>query len=377
MIREYQVTCPTGNCGIQIKLLQPSRAMKLYCEKCNRILFPMRTEVMPIQTKEKDIASVSQTHLKSKPEDVNKETRPTTASSTSRLKTAMAMASTDEFIDDYKVIRKIGEGGMGSVFLAQHQKKSEPVVLKVLNQTYFRDTEKDRVMDYFIREAQVLLELNHPNIVTFKGCGNLGGSPYYVMEYIEGEELKITIQREGPMKVSQAISIVYRLAEALEYGLRFQLIHRDIKPANIILLAKNKMIPKLIDFGLAKNLGEHSSSLTQEGTMMGTPFYMPKEQIFDAKSADHRSDIYALGATFYFMLAGKAPYEEFAPQGSIAVMDAIVNQKLTPLEQHRPNIHHKIYEIISKSMEAEPGNRYASAAELKIQVAEFIKSIKK
>lgn len=353
-MQKHRAIC---RCGTQLMIMmEPTRLLKIYCERCNRLIFPIETDIItPGQTEAKQLAQVPSDPLMKKTNENN---------SNQEIKV----------IDNYHVIKTIAEGGMGNVFLARHRLTNETVVIKALDMG--SDPNQDNILDYFIREAQILKDLDHPNIVKFKGCGNFRGCPYFVMEFIEGEDLKEILSR-GPIKISWAISIVFYIASALEYGHQFKLIHRDIKPANIILPSHKRNMPKLIDFGLAKPLGEHFYTLTQRGTVMGTPFYMPPEQIHDAKDANHRSDIYSLGATFYHMLAGNPPYHEFYTQGGFAIMEAIVNNKITPLEKYRSNLPKEIYQIISKAMSPKQKDRYSSATELKKVLKNFIESVRK
>jgi serine/threonine protein kinase len=271
----------------------------------------------------------------------------------------------------YELIKLLGQGGMGKVFLARAQENQEQVVVKFLKIEAVPLDKRDKFSDYFLREMQVLKEMNHPNVVKFKGCGNFSGYPYLAMEFIDGDTLEHEIKENGPMKLSIASFIVFYVAAALEYGKNnFNLIHRDIKPGNIMLLRNNKRSPKLIDFGLAKTQDNYHA-LTLSGTTMGTLCYMPPEQIGDAKHADARADIYALGATFYHMLAGRAPFSEIGASSAI-LRAKQQKQATTPLSQIRRDVPARVCEIIDTAMSFNLGKRYPAITQFKKDLKDFI-----
>ncbi len=277
-----------------------------------------------------------------------------------------------KMIHHYQVEKKIGEGGMGKIFLVTNTKTKKKEVLKLLKLENLENQEN--LLPYFIREAQILEKLDHPYIVKFSGYGKIKDTPYLVMEFIEGKTLETVLKEEKKIKLSWTIPIISRLANALEYTESFNIIHRDLNPSNIILMNENPKIPKIIDFGLAKSLVGHSQ-ITRSGIMMGKIFYMPKEQIEDSKKADFRSDIYALGATCYEMISGQPPFYEFLTQGKFAIMDAILSGKLTPLRKLRPNLPSILYKIVEKAMALEPKNRYQVASEIRADIKELLLSI--
>ncbi len=401
-MKEYLLSC---NCGLQLKLeYLPSTYLKLSCQRCqNTLLLQENQQVLgnfreitneAVSPSEKTAAygqgqpvaakvsaPVNQpTVLEIEELEATPTPAPEPVAPPQPAVLAQPPASTVEgkIIDQYVIIKKIGEGGMGKVFLAEDQKTHEKVVIKTLITKELEDERGKKLLSYFIREAQILCALEHNYIVKYKGTGNYAGYPYLVMEYIEGERLE-DIVRQGPMKLSQAIPILYHLAEALEYAEQVNIVHRDIKPANVILLGTDKKIPKLIDFGLAKSLGEELYALThftKTGERMGSPFYMPPEQVEDAKRATHRSDIYALGATFYHMLAGKPPFFEHAnPTQRGLLLRAISEGKFTPLSQVRLKLPGEIYQIAEKTMAFSPAKRYAAARELKGDLDKFLQKI--
>jgi serine/threonine-protein kinase len=332
----YRIKCL--QCGFQIRAeAEANSHLKIYCESCRREIFP--------------------------------EQPPQAAA-----KTPIAAAPAKKMVGEYEIIQQIGQGGMGKVYLAKHETTGEKVVVKMLSIEDFDETKRDKFTDYFFRETQVLKGIQHESIVQYKTCGNFRGHPYLAMEFVDGKTLEAELKEQGSMKLTEAIPILLKLIVALEYIEAQKIIHRDIKPGNIILCAHNKLLPKLIDFGLAKSLTEEYS-LTKTGSMMGTPFYMPPEQTLDAKSADHRADIYALGATFYHMLAGKPPFFEYNAQGRSAVLEAIRKKKPAPLATLRPKLPKDICTMVEKAMAFAVQDRYATASQWKKETNQFLDSL--
>src|SRR5438067_5591546 len=201
-------------------------------------------------------------------------------------------------LGEFRILRRLGEGGMGAVYLAYHEANDRQVALKVLadglasNQTY---------VDRFYREAKSGALLNHPNIVRTLGAGQdrVTGKHYLVMEFVDGPSAHALLDRFGRLPVADAVHVVLDVARALEHAQSRNIVHRDIKPDNILITRTG--VAKLADLGLAKRTDE-SSNLTLARQGFGTPYYMPYEQAMNARTADGRSDIYALGATLYHLL---------------------------------------------------------------------------
>jgi serine/threonine-protein kinase len=221
-------------------------------------------------------------------------------------------------IPDYTVFRKLGEGGMGSVFHAKNTGErsihfGKEVALKVLNDRLNGDK---NFVDRFYREARASARLDHPNVVRGFDVGEANGIHYFAMEFVDGKSLQGWLDRfeEKPLKgcpkgaipVGDALKIILDVARALVIAEQQSMVHRDIKPDNIMLTSKG--IVKLADLGLAKQTDENSS-MTQTGAGFGTPYYMPLEQAVDAKHVDIRSDLYALGATLYHCITGVVPFD--------------------------------------------------------------------
>jgi serine/threonine-protein kinase len=203
----------------------------------------------------------------------------------------------------FRIERKLGEGGMGEVFLARQTSMDRDVALKVLPAQLCRDKE---LVARFFSEVKVLARLEHPGIVTAHEAGEDGGMFFLAMAYVPGHSLQEQITKNGAFDEKTALVLLRKMAQALEYAWTdHKLLHRDIKPANVLLDAHGE--PKLVDFGLAIHT-DHSEGLTQSGTVIGTPNYMSPEHVQGEPALDFRADLYSLGATLYHMLTGKMPY---------------------------------------------------------------------
>src|SRR5258708_7839745 len=201
----------------------------------------------------------------------------------------------------YRVIRLLGRGGMGAVYLARDLALEREVAIKVVK------TAEEQSYDRFRREARTAAKLSHPNIVPLHAFGEVEGMPYFVMGYVRGESLAARLRRDGKLPDDEARRIVADLAEALDHAHRQGVVHRDVKPDNVLLDDESGRA-LLTDFGVAKALGR-SETLTAVGSVVGTPSYMSPEQAAGRADIDGRSDIYSLGVMAYAMLTGRLPFE--------------------------------------------------------------------
>jgi serine/threonine-protein kinase len=264
----------------------------------------------------------------------------------------------------YKLLRKLGEGGMGAVYLSEEPAGGgRKVALKVLPRRF---SDQPELVKRFRREAQALARLRHPNIVEGYGAGEDLGWHYFVMEYCDGGTLDRVLAKEGRLPVGKALDLTLQIARGLQEAHRQGVIHRDIKPANVLLTAKGEA--KILDLGLSKNLLEAEKSFrTQTGAIMGTPHYISPEQAQGDKGIDGRTDIYSLGSTLYHFLTGKPPFEGAS---ALEIMAHHVNDQIQDPRELREDIPDGVVHIVSRMMTKRPADRYADCAELISDLAE-------
>ncbi len=257
-----------------------------------------------------------------------------------------------------EILELIGQGGMGAVYKARQPRLNRFVALKILPESLGQDA---AFAERFAREGQLLARLNHPNIVQVHDFGQAGEFYYLLMEYVDGVNLRQAM-KAGRFSSAQALAIVPRICEALQFAHDEGVLHRDVKPENILIDARGRV--KLVDFGIAKLVGEgevtsgpsngptqeSSPALTRSGAALGTPNYMAPEQISQPATVDHRADIYSLGVVFYELLTGELPKGGFARPS-----------------EHTP-VGAEVDAIVLRALENERGRRQQSAAELKTQV---------
>jgi predicted Ser/Thr protein kinase len=260
--------------------------------------------------------------------------------------TAPSPAELAGYFPQLEILELLGQGGMGAVYKARQRGLDRLVALKVLPQGAGRDP---AFAERFSREARSLARLNHPNIVTVYDFGQTGGLYYFLMEYVDGVNLRQTL-RAGQLRPQEALQIIPPLCEALQYAHDEGIVHRDIKPENILLDKKGRV--KVADFGLARLLGRAPADLrlTGAGQVMGTPHYMAPEQVERPLEVDHRADIYSLGVVFYELLTGELPLGRFAPPS------------------HRAGVDVRLDQVVLKTLEKEPGHRYQHASDVKTDV---------
>ncbi len=260
-------------------------------------------------------------------------------------------------LGEYRILRRLGEGGTGTVFLAYQESENRQVAIKVLSQELARNQPS---LDRFYREAKSGALLNHPNIVRNLASGQDQATGYYylVLEFVDGDSALDLLERFGSVQVADAVYIVLHIARALEHAHSRNVVHRDIKPGNILITQGG--VPKLADLGLAKRTDE-TSHLTHARQGFGTPYYMPYEQAMNAKYADARSDIYALGATFYHLLVGDVP---FPGVNHLEIVDRKALGDFAPASAVNPDVPKALDAVLAKMLAKEPKRRYQTASEL-------------
>jgi serine/threonine-protein kinase len=258
--------------------------------------------------------------------------------------------------NDFLLQRRLGEGGMGQVYLAEQMSLKRRVAIKLLRHELSRDAVSRK---RFETEAKAVAQLSHPNIVQVYAVGEQDGLLYMALEYVDGLTLKELLTRKGPLDLPIALSIMRQVAAALVRAAEIGIIHRDIKPENLLITRKVEV--KVTDFGLSRIMGySEGMSLTQTGHAMGTPLYMSPEQVM-GQPLDVRTDLYSFGATCYHMLTGQPP---FMGETAIAVGFKHVQEEPTPVTHFRPDLPPELGAIISKLMAKRPEDRYQSAREL-------------
>lgn len=272
---------------------------------------------------------------------------------------------------DYQVIRELGRGGMGVVYLAEHRLTGRKEVLKIVDsQLLSRKGVKER----FLREIRAAVQLNHPNIVTAFSASQSGESLVFSMQYIEGHDLAHIVEKQGPLPVAHACNFIYQAALGLQHAHERGMVHRDIKPANLMLTRDgNKPLIKILDFGLARVTSEAGvdGGLTQAGQMLGTPHYIAPEQTVDAQNADIRADIYSLGCTLYCLLSGHPPFDAPSLYG---LLQAHHSMDAEPLHFLRPgDVPVELTAVVDTMMAKEPERRYQTPGEVAEALKPFFK----
>ncbi|MCK4857754.1 MAG: serine/threonine protein kinase, partial [candidate division Zixibacteria bacterium] len=252
----------------------------------------------------------------------------------------------------YQIIKLLGEGGFGTVYLAEDN-IGRQVALKVLHPQIASDK---LLAAYFEREAVALARLKHPNIVAISSYDQAEGTTFIEMEYVEGRTLRDILHQDEPLPLPRILKIFLQILDALSHAHAKGVIHRDIKPANIMLTPKGEV--KITDFGIARVAG--SEKLTQTGTGAGSLLYMSPEQI-KGKGIDHRSDLYSLAISLYQVLTGKTP---FSGDSDYEIMNQQLKESPPPLRQIKPDIPGELEFLILKALEKDKEDRFQSAAEM-------------
>ena len=255
-----------------------------------------------------------------------------------------------QMISHYKILEKLGEGGMGIVYRAHDTKLDRTVALKFLPPAG-GEKEKARL----IREARAVAQLDHPNICTVYEIGDSEGMPYIAMAYIEGETLKDRVEN-GPLAMNEIIDYTRQIARGLQSAHRKHITHRDIKSANIMITPDGQI--KIMDFGLAKLAGR--TQLTQEGSTAGTVMYMSPEQA-RGEDVDHRTDIWSFGVVLYEMITGRLPFQS---EYETAAVYSILNEDPPPIGNLNPDVPPELEAIVKKALQKNKEDRYQQLDEL-------------
>jgi eukaryotic-like serine/threonine-protein kinase len=258
-------------------------------------------------------------------------------------------------LGDFRLEKKLGQGGMGTVFLATQISLDRKVALKTLSPEFAK---KEQFVARFLREARSMARLQHPNVVQVYAADTVSGVNYAAIEFIDGRSMQGWMDELKQLEVGDALHVILVCGDALKHAHDQNMIHRDIKPDNILVTKKG--VVKVADFGLAKALDE-DVSMTQSGTGMGTPLYMAPEQARNAKHVDKRSDIYSLGCTLYYFLTGKLP---FTGSNTMEVIVAKEKGTFPHARKLNPKVSERLDLIIDKMLMKDPQYRYADCGEI-------------
>jgi serine/threonine protein kinase len=328
----------------------------------------------------------------SKLHKIQAELNPSYPPATTNLNTPAAVISTagEVFLDrrvtsewpevpGYKVLAKLGQGGMGHVYKATQERLNRLVALKIIRKESM--SQDPRAVRRFQREAQAAAQLSHPNIIVIYDFNQSGSTYYIAMEYIEGVDLHQLVQDYGPLPLDLAADLILQTAYGLQHAHEAGMVHRDIKPSNMMIaLPKGgyaqaspgeaglrallqKSVVKILDMGtalLAQGL-DNDSAKTQHGTLMGTPDYLAPEQAMDSHAVDIRADLYSLGCTFYYLLTGKAPFGQYPLMKKLMMHQTVLPN---PVREFRPEVSPHIEMVVHRLMAKRPEDRFQTPADL-------------
>ncbi len=247
-----------------------------------------------------------------------------------------------------QVIERIGEGGMGVVYLGKHMTLDRSVAIKVLPRKMTTKFFRER----FLAESRAAARLIHPNVVQIFDAGEERGNPYIIMEYVEGATVKQLINTRKRLGLAFVVRVISEAAQGLGAAHKLKMVHRDVKPENIMISFSGET--KVMDFGLAKDVGMQGD-VTKAGMLMGTPYYMAPEQFKNDMEVDHRTDIYALGVTLYHMLVGSPPFVGDSPY---KIMNAHLNERYKSAREANPEIPPELEAVLDKMLVKDRQKRY-------------------
>jgi hypothetical protein len=271
-------------------------------------------------------------------------------------------------LGQYRLRRRLGSGGMGEVYLAEHELLKRPCALKLIRPGAGADS---RALERFEREVQITATLSHPNTVEVFDYGRTeDGTYYYVMEYLPGLSLAELVERHGPLPPARAVYLLRQVCQALREAHAAGLIHRDIKPSNIFAARRGGMddVAKLLDFGLVRPAAAaRGSHLSEEGQILGTPLFMSPEQATGGRELDERSDIYSLGAVAYYVLTGRPPFDEGSGIGALI---AHARDPVVPPSLVRSGIPDDLERVVLRCLAKDPAERFPDAETLERALSE-------
>ena len=277
----------------------------------------------------------------------------------------------DKTLAHYRIVDKLGEGGMGQVFVAEDSRLGRRVALKVLSEEMAQDPER---LQRFEREARAVAALNHPNIVTIYSVEEAEGHHFITMELVEGKTLAEELLK-GPLRLERFYDMAHSLTDALNAAHSQGIVHRDLKPANVMVGPEGRV--KVLDFGLAKLRGAGAdgispdiatATLTQDGLILGTVPYMSPEQL-QGRPADHRSDVFSLGIMLYEMVTGRRPFQG---ETSVDLISSILRDNPRPVTEIKVDLPHDLGRIIRRCLEKDADRRYQSVQEIRTELEDLV-----
>jgi tRNA A-37 threonylcarbamoyl transferase component Bud32 len=273
-------------------------------------------------------------------------------------------------VDRYAVLRRLGGGGMGAVYRARHTVLAQDVALKLLHPRLAAEPD---VIERFVREARTAAALRDPRIVQVFDSGTTpDGTAFLAMELLQGESLEALVDREAPMPTARAVAFMAEVLDVLALAHDRGVVHRDLKPANVFVLrdAAGRESVKLLDFGISKTVGVvEGVSLTQTGTLLGTPVYMAPEQATSARGIDRRADLYAAGVMLYEMLSGRLPH---TGHSATEILVRLMTEAPTPLAEVAPTVPPALCAVVAHAMARDPAERFDDARTMAASLREAL-----
>ncbi|HLW63751.1 MAG TPA: serine/threonine-protein kinase [Gemmataceae bacterium] len=271
----------------------------------------------------------------------------------------------DLVLGAYRLLERVGEGGMGQVYKALHQPMHRIVALKIVRRELLQDP---RTLKRFRREVQAAAKLKHPNIVTVFDAAQVGSVHFLAMEYIDGADLAEVVRESGPLPIAMACDYIRQAAIGLQHAHERGLVHRDIKPSNLLVTRSHPAgVVKILDMGLARPVQSEffdqpqQTAVTIDGTVVGTPDFMAPEQARSSNSVDHRADIYSLGCTLYYLLTGRLPFPDISPMDKLIKHQA---EQPHPVEKVRTDVPIDVLQVLQGMLAKKPEERIQTAAEV-------------